>query len=230
MSEDDRHAVTRVLVHATKAIAAYERQLVSRESAFDRFARGLASGDPQQRSALSPSAQRGLKLFVTSADCRQCHSDANFTDDEFHDLGLAPRGGGLRSDPGRYAGLERLLADPLRASGEFSDAREGAKARELEFLPRTQESWGQFKTPSLRNVALTAPYSHDGTFATLEDVVRFYSTLEGSAPAGHHGERVLQPLDLSEEAIADLVAFLESLTDEGIDKALLTAPPSPLLE
>jgi len=228
MTEADREAVTRVLVNAVKAIAAYERKLVSRDSPFDRFARGLAEDDPKLRAALSPSAQRGLKLFVTTAGCRQCHTGPNFTDDEFHDLGLAPREGGLRSDPGRHGGLERLLADELRASERFSDAPQGSAARELEFLARTQDTWGQFKTPSLRNVALTAPYSHDGAFERLEDVLRFYSTLEGSAPAGHHGERVLQPLDLSEREMADLVAFLASLTGDALDPELL-APPEPLL-
>lgn len=230
LGPERREDLTRVLVHASKAIAAYERKLVSRDSAFDRFARGLKDGDPGAADALSPAAQHGLALFVTSAGCRQCHVGPNFTDDEFHDLGLAPRGGGLRADPGRNGGIERLLSDPLRASSAYSDDPAGPAARELDFLARNVETWGQFKTPSLRNVALSAPYGHDGAFATLADVVRFYSTLEGSAPAGHHGERVLEPLGLSERDMADLVAFLESLTDEGVDPALLAPPPSPLLD
>jgi cytochrome c peroxidase len=174
-------------------------------------------------AALSPAAQRGLKLFVGRAGCRLCHPGPRFTDDEFHDLGLAPRGGGTRRDPGRYGGLELLLQDPFRASGRYSDAPDGARARELEHLVAAQETWGQFKTPSLRNVARTAPYGHDGKFAALEDVLRFYSTLEGAA-SGHHGERVLRPLGLDEREIADLVAFLGALTDESLDPALLGPP------
>ena len=79
-------------------------------------------------------------------------------------------------------------------------------------LKRSTELFGQFRTPPLRGVERTAPYMHDGRFATLADVVRFYDTLQGSAPVGHHGESVLEPLGLGEAGRADLEAFLRSLT------------------
>jgi cytochrome c peroxidase len=224
MAPADREAVERAFSNVAKAIAAYERRLVGGTSAFDRFAAGLAEGDAEKQAALSPSARRGLQLFMGKAGCRLCHGGPAFSDGEFHDLGVAPLGGGMRTDPGRHAGVESVLRDSFNALSAYSDAREGAPRDKLEFLARGPELWGQFKTPTLRNVARTAPYMHQGQLATLRDVVHFYSTLEGAAPAGHHQELTLQPLGLSAEEQADLVAFLESLTDEPLDPALLAAP------
>jgi cytochrome c peroxidase len=115
--------------------------------------------------------------------------------------------------------------DPFNAQGEFSDAPGGEEALELVTLERTPQTFGEYRTPSLRNVALTAPYMHEGQLKSLADVVRFYSTLEGATQVGHHQEQVLQPLHLSSEEAADLVAFLESLTGTPARNALL-APPS----
>ena len=217
-------AVEAVAVHALKAIAAYERRLVSARAPFDVFAEGLREDDADKRAALSPAAQRGAKLFVGRAGCRVCHSGANFSDGEFHDIGMAPADGGRAKDPARYAGLERLLADPFNSSGAHSDAPAGEKATALASLVLGPQSWGEFKTPSLRNVARTAPYMHQGQKATLADVLHFYSTLEGMLPAGHHAESILVPLALDAGERADLLAFLDSLTDESVDPALLSAP------
>ncbi len=219
-----RAAIERVAVNAAKAIAAYQRGLSSRRSAFDVFAEGLRENDPAKLAALSPSAQRGARLFVGKAGCRVCHSGPTFSDGEFHDIGLGPLGGGRRVDSGRFAGLERLLADPFNSASSHSDAPGGEKAEALGRLARGPQTWGEFKTPTLRNVALTAPYMHQGQLASLEAVLRYYSTLEGSLPSGHHQETILVPLGLSAGEAADLQAFLESLTDQAIDPALL-APP-----
>lgn len=219
-----RAAIERVAVHAFKALAAYQRRLVSARAPFDTFAEGLRDGDATKRAALSASAQRGAKLFVGRGNCRTCHSGPNFSDGEFHDLGIAPIDGGRARDSGRFGGLERLLADPFNSASPHSDAREGEKAKALASLIVGPQSWGEFKTPSLRNVARTAPYTHQGRFAALEDVLHFYSTLEGMLPAGHHAESILAPLSLDAGEREDLLAFLRSLTDESIDPALL-APP-----
>jgi len=216
--------IDRAFANIGKAIAAYERHIVSRRAPFDIFVEGLREGDAAKQAALSPAARRGLGLFVGKGRCRMCHGGPNFSDGEFHGTGIAPLGGGNLSDPARYAGIELLLADPFNALGPHSDDREGEAARALETLARGPESWGEYRTPSLRNVALTAPYMHEGQMDTLEDVLRFYSTLEGSAPPGHHQERVLAPLDLSAVEQADLIQFLHSLTDVDIDPALLRAP------
>jgi cytochrome c peroxidase len=218
MKEADQDAVNRVFSNMGKAIAAYERNLVSRKSPFDVFVEGLKAGDEKKKSALTAEARRGLKLFVGKGGCRICHSGPNFTDGEFHNIGIPPLRGGLTAD--RFAAIDEVQKDVFNTRGPYSDDRD-AGAQKLDFLSKLQDTWGQIKTPSLRNVARTAPYMHQGQFGTLEEVVRFYSTLKGMVQAGHSERFILAPLQLSGGEIAQLVAFLESLTDEKIDERLL---------
>jgi len=218
MRAEDQAAANQVFVNIGKAIAAYESKIVSRRSPFDQFAEGLSSGDEKKMAAISSEARRGLRLFVGKANCRVCHMGPNFTDGEFHDTRVPPREGGPPSDPGRFVGIAEVMNDPFNAQGPFSDQRTGTG---VEFLVNNAENWGRFKTPTLRNVARTAPYMHQGQFATLSDVVTYYSTLEQAMPAGHHAETILQPLLLSGEEIRELVALLESLTDENISSEWL---------
>lgn len=225
MREDDRESVSRVLANVGKALAAYETRLISHDSPFDRFVVQLKRNE--KLDAISASAQRGLKLFVGRADCRQCHVGPMFTDGEFHNIRVPPLGGGEPTDAGRFRGIELLRASPLNAVSRFSDDRDGAAAKRLEFLAKPADSWGAFKTPSLRNVARTPPYMHQGQFASLRDVLNYYSTLEGAVVMGHHPETVLKPLFLDAQEIDDLIAFLESLTDEAIEPSLLRAPDAP---
>lgn len=225
MREDDRESVSRVLANVGKALAAYETRLISRDSPFDKFVVQLKRNEPLD--AISASAQRGLKLFVGRADCRQCHVGPMFTDGEFHNIRVPPLGGGEPIDAGRFRGIELLRASPFNAAGRFSDARDGTAAKRLEFLAKPADSWGAFKTPSLRNVARTPPYMHQGQFASLRDVLNYYSTLEGAVVMGHHPETVLKPLFLDAQEIDDLIAFLDSLTDEAIEPSLLRAPDAP---
>jgi cytochrome c peroxidase len=218
MQADDRREASRVAANFGKALAAYERRLVRRESPFDRFAAGDAA-------ALDASQQRGLALFLGKAGCRSCHGGPAFSDGEFHNVGVPPLGGGAPTDPGRYEGVERVLADPFNARSEFSDERGGERALQLETLSRTPQSFGEYRTPSLRNVALSPPYMHQGQFATLREVVRYYSTLEGATQVGHHQEQTLRPLGLDPQEQDDLVRFLESLTGAPPDASLLAPPP-----
>ncbi|RMF74768.1 MAG: cytochrome-c peroxidase [Planctomycetota bacterium] len=230
MSPDDREAVNRVFVNVAKAIAAYERKLISRNSPFDRFAAGLRESDPTKLAALSPDAQAGLRLFIGRGKCRFCHSGPNFTDGEFHNVRVPPADGGAPTDPGRYAGIPQLKADPFNSRGPYSDAPNGSKAELLEFLTNNPENWGAFKTPSLRNVTRTAPYMHAGQFPSLDRVLHHYSTFDGALSLGHHAqETILRPLRLTPQEHRQLRAFLESLTDESIDPALLRAPAAPQL-
>lgn len=212
-----------LLAQAGKHLAAYQRLLATGPSAFDRYARALRDGDAEEEARYPIRAARGAALFFGKADCRSCHAGPEFTDEEFHDLGLPPWKG-ARRDEGRREGLRQLLADRFRADSPHSDARQGERARELAHLAPVDEDWGRFKTPSLRNVARTGPYMHTGQFATLHDVVRFYSTLEGAAARGHHGEAVLRPLNLTDSEIDDLVAFLGTLEGEPPPDHLLRAP------
>jgi cytochrome c peroxidase len=117
-------------------------------------------------------------------------------------------GGGV--DKGRYDAIPTLKASPFNLLGPHSDdpgRSGGAKTRYLDLKPR---NWGEFSVPKLRGVSRTPPYMHDGSLATLEDVVRHYSELD---PARIHsdGQGLLKALKLDDGEIADLVAFLETL-------------------
>lgn len=229
MAEDDREAINRAFTNLGKAIAAYERQLIVRNAPFDRFAAAMAEGDAERAEEfMSPAARRGLKLFLGPANCRACHFGPNFTDEEFHNNGVPPLTGGPPNDAGRYEGLSKLLGHPFTAAGRYSDDPGSEAGQRTLRLRRNSETWGQMKTPSLRNIAESAPYMHAGQFESLEAVVRFYSTLEGQVQAGHHRETILQPLNLTEQEIRDLVAFLEALTGSVDDPSLLKAPDRPL--
>jgi cytochrome c peroxidase len=220
MSAADQETVNRIFTNLAKAIAAYEQTLMSRDSPFDRFVAQLGSDPPDAASALSESAQRGLRLFIGRGNCRLCHSGTNFSDGEFHDTAL-PRSGAMR-DTGRWGGTHRLLIDPFNSAGTYSD---GPKA-ELRYLEQRQTSSGQFKTPTLRDVERTGPYSHTGQFKTLREVLHFYSSRENIART--HGEQgVIRRLDLTHLELDDLETFLKSLTGRPLPNHLLEAPASP---
>jgi cytochrome c peroxidase len=227
LAEADRTAVERVFANVGKALAAYERKLVSQGSAFDLFVSALRAGDPRATATYPEAAQRGLALFLGRANCRSCHVGPTFSDQEFHNIGVPARDGLVAPDPARHAGIEQLLRTPFNSRGLFSDERDGERASELGQLAATPEVWAAWRTPSLRNVARTAPYMHQGQFATLRDVLEYYSTLKDSVPVGHHGEKVLAPLHLSASEVDELVAFLETLSDPPLPGELLRAPASP---
>jgi len=223
MTPADQSSVNRVFVNVAKALAAYQRKLVSRNAPFDRFAAALADGT-ETDGRLPPAARRGLRLFIGRGNCRVCHSGPTFSDGEFHNIMVPPVDGGYPKDRGRYDASTLLKADPFNAAGEFSDDRTSVRARLTQRLKQTPEQWGQFKTPGLRNVARTAPYMHQGQYGTLREVLEHYSTLEDAVQFGHHQDQLLVPLNLTEQDMSDLEAFLRSLTDESIDPTWL-APP-----
>jgi cytochrome c peroxidase len=164
-----------------KSLGSFERTLLSGNSAFDQYEYG---GNKQ---ALNPAALRGLEIFrdARRGNCTACHTigehNALFTDFKFHNIGVGVNGDGEITDLGRF-GQTKV------------DATKGA-----------------FKTPSLRNVALTGPYMHDGSLKTLRDVVDFYA---GGGNSNPNLDKDMKPLHLSAQDRADLVAFLESLTGE----------------
>lgn len=227
MREENREVVNHAFVNLGKAIAAYERRIVSRNAPFDRFVEGLRTGDAVLRQSLTLQQQQGLRLFIGQANCRLCHFGPDFTDHEFHNNGVPPLRKGLPQDAGRFDGIGRLRSDPFRAESSYSDDPTGPVAQRAGFLARTPESWGQFRTPTLRNIGQTGPYMHQGQFETLEDVVEFYSTLQGQVRIGHHQETILTALNLSAEEKAALVAFLKSLTGEPLPERLLRRPDDP---
>ncbi|HSH07497.1 MAG TPA: cytochrome c peroxidase [Burkholderiales bacterium] len=202
-----------LLVDVGKAIAAFVETLVSARTPFDEFRDALMRGDLAAAARYPLSAQRGLRLFVGEGNCSVCHFGPAFTNGEFADIGVpffVP--GGV--DSGRYAGIQRLRADPYNLLGRFSDDPRDAGAARTRHVRLQPRNFGEFKVPSLRNVAKTAPYMHDGSVATLADVVRHYSELN-EARLHTEGEKILRPLRLSPQAAADLVAFLQSLSDAG---------------
>jgi cytochrome c peroxidase len=202
-----------VLVDAAKAIAAFVETLVSRRTPFDEFRDALLRGDRAAAARYPLAAQRGLRTFVGEGNCSVCHFGPTFTNGEFADIGVpffVP--GGV--DRGRYGGIERLRADPYNLLGRFNDAPEDAAAARTRHVRLQPRNFGEFKVPGLRNVAKTAPYMHDGSLASLADVVQHYSELDEDR-LHTEGEKILRPLRLSPQASADLRAFLETLSDDG---------------
>ncbi|MGI9388280.1 MAG: cytochrome-c peroxidase, partial [Methyloligellaceae bacterium] len=172
------------------ALAAYQRTIVSGNSRFDKWRYGGA------KDAMTVQEIAGFKLFTGRAKCASCHqiqdTFALFTDQAFHDIGY----GWKRHREKKVAGKN------LQDLGRF----------EVTGDPR--DRW-RYCTPSLRNIALTAPYMHDGGLETLEDVIRFYNG--GGAP--HDGQDIrIRKLDLSNKEIAALAAFLRTLTGDNIAK------------
>jgi cytochrome c peroxidase len=202
---------TLALVQAGKAIAAFLETVRSGRTAFDDFRDALARGDAAAAARYPSEARRGARLFVKS-QCSVCHFGPAFTNGEFHDVGVPHALGQGRVDAGRSDGIKRLRADPFNLLGPWSDDRTGEAAVKTRHVEATHASFGQFKTPSLRNLGHTAPYMHDGRYATLREAVRHYSELDMER-IHTHGEQLLRPLKLSPPEIDDLVAFLESLTD-----------------
>lgn len=211
----------RALVHAGKALAAFLETLRSGPTPFDDFRDALARGDAAAAARYPEAARRGARLFVKS-QCHVCHVGPAFTNGEFHDVGVPFALPGGRVDAGRSEGIKRLRADPFNLLSAWSDDRGGSTAVKTRHVEATHASFGQFKTPSLRNLVHTAPYMHDGRYATLRDVVRHYSELDMER-IHTHGEQLLRPLKLSPSEIDDLVAFLASLTDPS---AARTPPPA----
>ncbi len=215
LAPDDQIAVTRVMVNAAKAIAAYQRQLRCGASRFDAWVDG-------NDSALSDSELRGAALFIGKAHCADCHSGPNLTDNQFHNVGLAPKHVAQAfvddGDDGAEAGLAKALTDPLNVKSPFSDGDDGR-------LPASVPAGmaGAFRTPSLRCAATHPSFMHTGQIRTLADTVTFFDgggDLLGSYP----GKSELLPLRLSDAEQADLTAFLRALQGAGPDAALLSFP------
>jgi cytochrome c peroxidase len=200
-----------LLVNIAKAIAAWQETLVSPASPFDLFRDALERKDANAAAAYPAAAKRGLRLFLGRGQCTTCHAGPLFTNGEFGDIGvpffIKPEG----VDPGRQSGIKRLLASPYNLLGAHNDDATQGNATGTKYLRPEHRNFGEFKVPSLRNLKLTAPYMHNGSLATLRDVVRHYSELDEDRLHAD-GERILKPLRLSEAESSDLVTFLESLS------------------
>lgn len=191
--------------HVAKAVAAFERTIISGNSPFDRYLYG------NDKNAMSPSAVRGLEVFRLKGRCVDCHTigqtSAIFTDNKFHNLGV---------------GFNKIQENLMDIVDAYGTKKESEKELDTKILTSSRISElgrfvvtmdpsdiGRFKTPSLRNVAVTGPYMHDGSMDSLEEVVDFYnqggednSMLDGG----------IRPLRLTEREKADLVEFMKTLT------------------
>jgi len=209
VTDDDAE---RVLVNIAKALAAFQETIVTARTPFDDFRDAVERDDAQAMARYSRAAQRGLQIFVGKGNCSVCHFGPNFTSGEFEDAGVPHFAEKGRVDPGRYGGIAALLASPFNLLGPYNDDPAKAAGIPTRHVEQLHRNWGEFRVPSLRNVARTAPYMHNGSLATLKDVVRHYSELDEERLHGHTGARLIRPLRLTTQEAADLVAFLETLS------------------
>ena len=201
-----------------QAIASFERTVISGNSPFDRWRYG------NDKTAMNPAQIRGFQVFVGQGRCVSCHAveqtQALFTDSRFHNIGI---------------GINSIQKDVPRLAGEFLKAKtQGTdvdiavltdkKVSELGRFAVTDEfnEMGSFKTPTLRNIAATAPYMHDGSLKTLKDVVIHYNNGGITKKTDRVNDFLsggIRPLNLSEQQISDLIVFMEALTSPKHVKA-----------
>ena len=206
------------MAEVTGAIAAFERTIISGDSPFDRYYfRG-------EENALTPAQKRGFQVFVNEGRCVSCHvveqTQAVFTDNRFHNVGV---------------GINAIQSEVPALATEFIKARIAASEVDVKVLTdkrtselgrlavtRSFDDIGSFKTPTLRNVALTAPYMHDGSLKTLKLVVEHYNNGGITTPKERINDFVsggIRPLKLTPAEINDLVVFLDALTSPEVAKA-----------
>ena len=205
------------------ALASYQRTLISGDSPFDRWYYG---GDGK---ALSSEAQKGFEIFTGKAGCVACHRIGEkytlFSDDKLHNTGL-----GYRESMGLMPETQPVLVAPgvvlqvdravIESVGEPAPTDVGR----YEVTQNPHDRW-KYKTPSLRNLTLTAPYMHNGTFGTLREVVDFYD--QGGVP-NELLDPLIRPLELCDEEKSALVAFLESLTGSNVESLVADAFAAPV--
>ncbi len=206
-----------------KAIASYERTLNSANSPFDRWYYA------DEKKAMSESAIRGFDLFSGKAQCITCHTatkkHALFTDNSLHNTGIGwqrsmkkePETQRVQVAPGRYLDVKTSIIksvgnQPLGDLGHYEVTQDPA------------DRW-KYKTPSLRNVALTAPYMHDGSLSSLEEVVSFYN--QGGFP-NETQSPLISPLNLTSSEMEDLVAFLKSLNGDNVAEIISDSFATPI--
>ncbi|MGZ8095689.1 MAG: cytochrome c peroxidase [Methylosarcina sp.] len=206
-----------------KAIASYERTLNSANSAFDRWYYG------KDKSALDSKSQQGFKLFTGKAGCSRCHTVtpqyALFIDNDLHNTGIgyAEAMGGSGSTrsvqvaPGVYVDVDDKIIQSVSA----------IKANDLgryEITQNPADRW-KYKTPSLRNIALTAPYMHNGSLASLKQVVEFYNK---GGIVNENLDPLIKPLNLTEDEVNAITAFLSSLTGDNVQDLVADAYAAPV--
>jgi cytochrome c peroxidase len=207
----------------SEALASYQRTLISADSPFDRWHFG------KQQDAISDSAKKGYQLFVGKARCVSCHQInkdyALFTDNKLHNTGIGYNESmGIRPEkervilaPGVFVEVDTSIIDSV---GEKTPADTGL----YEITQNPDDRW-KYRTPSLRNISLTAPYMHNGSLRSLEAVVSFYNK---GGIKNLLQDPLISPLNLSEQEQSDLVSFLKSLTGSNVDTLVSDAFAAPI--
>jgi len=213
------------MMNIGQALASYERSLNSADSAFDRW------HFAKKKHAVKAESKRGYQLFTGKAGCNQCHlinqNFALFTDNQLHNTGIGylesmqktPELIKIQVAPGMFVNLESeslaAVTDPnLSDLGRYEISQD------------PKDRW-KYKTPTLRNIALTAPYMHNGSKSTLEEVVQFYN--QGGV-SNKNLDSFIKPLHLTTTEINDLVEFLKSLTGSNVNQLVSDAFAAPLGE
>ncbi|MBK8264396.1 MAG: hypothetical protein IPK80_24020 [Nannocystis sp.] len=218
MSAADQDAVNLAYANFGKALAAYQRLLISGPAPFDRYIAG-------ETAAISASAKRGARLFIGKAACVACHAGPTMSDEEFHVTGVEQVGahvlGAPDYDPGRFGAIGVYTGWDFSTAGKYND---DPSVNHSVGVTEDPALTGAFRTKGLRNVAMTGPFMHTGHLSSLREVVEFYNA--GGASSGFAGTKdpLMVPLNLSEGEIDDLVAFLESLTGTPVPAELLQDP------
>jgi cytochrome c peroxidase len=205
------------------AIASYERAIVSANSAFDRW------HFAKESNAMSKAAEQGYKLFTGKARCVACHTiertHALFSDYKLHNTGIGYLNSMLKAPLSR-----KLLVAPgtwLEIDSKVIADSSETKPNDLgyyEISGKPEDRW-KYKTPTLRNIALTSPYMHDGSLSNLQEVIEFYNN---GGIKNDLLDPILQPLNLSSKEINYLMAFLNSLTGDNVDKLISDAFAAPV--
>jgi cytochrome c peroxidase len=182
------------------AVAAFLKTITSRNASIDRYLRGDAA-------ALSAEAREGLALFQGKAGCIQCHNGPLLSDQKFHALGV-PDNPEVFADPFRHTTFRRFFRTLGAPNAENYREDPG-----LYGVTKEKADWGKFRTPGLREVSRTAPYMHNGSLGTLEDVVAFYDR-----GGGQHRNKspLVKPLGLTAGEKRALVEFLKSLAGDPV--------------
>ena len=199
--------------NALKAIAAFERTIISKNVPFDRYMKG-------EKVALTSEQVQGLRLFEGKAGCIRCHNGPLSTDQNFHNLGV-PKNPAFEKVPLRQIAMrERMKAKGIPEGVYMTFDRDPGHYLDT----KKDEDKGKFRTPTLRELKYTAPYMHNGALTDLKGVIDFYDRGGGEDPFGTKSP-LMKPLGLTVEEKAALAAFLESLSG---DKILVKAPDLPV--
>ena len=204
MSEADRTEVNRVFTNLGKAIAAYESTLLPEPTRFDQYVDALLGGSPDADDLMSKDEVLGLQLFMADARCTECHNGPLLTNHEFHNTGIMAAPGEF-PDRGRIDGVREALDSEFNCLSGYSDDVNACD--ELRFVRTGEELIGATRTPSLRNLFDTEPYSSKGQNATLMDVLTHYN----EAPDAMIGHNEAEELKLSRAELKRVQAFLETL-------------------